>query len=152
MNDKNEALRLQNHILFPMYLCVKEMTNYFSSLLEPYGLTYTQFIVLIYLWEMGKSSLTEASDALMLDPSTLTPVLKKLQSKGYITRERDEADGRTLILKPSGSCLDIIDKIATLPEKALLYSGLNEDELETFRFLAVKTIEHINKEKGANNG
>ena len=152
MIDKNYALSLQNQFLFPMYLCVKEMTNYSRSLLEPYDLTYTQFIVLMYLWERGQSSLTEASDALKLDPSTLTPVLKKLQKKGFITRERDESDGRTLILKPAEAGIKMVTEMSGLPEKIVEYTGLNSGELEHFRFLALKTVDNIyngnNKKEG----
>ena len=143
MTDKNYALRLQNQVLFPMYLCVKEMTNYSRSLLEPYDLTYTQFIVLMYLWEQGQSSLTEASDALLLDPSTLTPVLKKLQSKGYITRQRDKTDARLLILKPAEAGIKLVNEMSGLSEKLILHSGLDESEIEQFRSLAMKTLDNI---------
>ena len=143
MTNKENALRLQNQIFFPMYLCVKEMSNYCRSLLEPYDLTYTQFIVLMYLWEKEQSSLTEASDALLFDPSTLTPVLKKLEKKGYITRERDKADERQLILKPAEAGISIVTEMSGLPEKLIAHTGLSSMELEQFRALAIQTLDNV---------
>ena len=153
MTDENNALRLQNQIFFPMYLCVKEMANYCRALLEPYDLTYTQFIVLMYLWEQGQSSLTEASDALLFDPSTLTPVLKKLENKGYITRERDTADGRQLILKPAEAGIKVVREMSGLPEKLINHTGLSSLEIEQFRTLSYQVLDNVCAERifGKNN-
>ena len=96
MAPKYEALRLQNQLCFPIYLCAKELVRRYDALLADLSLTYTQYLVMMYLWEQGRTNVRELSRCLMLDPSTLTPLLKKLEQKGFLTRTRDEADQRNL--------------------------------------------------------
>ena len=96
MTDKYEAIRLKNQLCFPIYLCSKEITRKYGALLEKLDLTYTQYVVMMYFWEKKSSNVKELGKTLMLDPSTLTPLLKKLEAKGYLTRERSQSDERNL--------------------------------------------------------
>ena len=95
MTDRYEALRLRNQLCFPLYLCSKEITRRYQPMLDKLNLSYTQYVVMMYFWEMGGGSAKDVSRALLLDPSTLTPVLKKLEQKGYLTRSpfRAREDG-----------------------------------------------------------
>ena len=76
MPDRYEALRLRNQLCFPLYLCSKEIVRRYGPMLDELNLTYTQYIVMMYFWEVGTSNAKELSRALLLDPSTLSPVLK----------------------------------------------------------------------------
>ena len=145
-----DSLKLRNQTGFPVYLCAKELFNEYNSLLEPYGLTYTQMIVMMYLWEVGDSSLKEASDALLLDPSTLTPILKRLEAKGYVSRERSAGDERSLIIKPTETGMKLREAASAVPGEAKKILGLTEDEEKTLRSLRYKALDNIERNK--NNG
>ena len=80
-SDTYDALKLRNQLCFPVYLCAKEITQRYAPFLEEIDLTYTQYIVMMYFWEKGESNMKEAGKALLLDPSTLTPLLNKLEKK-----------------------------------------------------------------------
>ena len=98
MELNNEALRLENQICFPLYACAKEIVKRYRPFLEEIDLTYTQFITMIVLWENGSISAKEIGRKLFLDSGTLTPVLKSLANKGFITRERSKDDERVLMI------------------------------------------------------
>lgn len=147
MSGRFDELRLKNQTGFPIYLCGKEIANLLCSLLDPYGLTYTQFIIMTYLWETGGSNVKDASDALMLDPSTLTPILKKLEGKGYITRERDENDERNLMIKVTEAGEKLRIDVSAVPKKVKESLGLSSEETKTIRELMYKMLINLKKEK-----
>ena len=147
MTRTKDPLCLENQKFFPVYLCAKELMLSLNSMLEPYGMTYTQFVVMAYLWETGESSVKEAADTLRLDPSTLTPLLKKLEQKEFITRKRDESDERSLIIKATEKGVSLKDQIMCLPGKAAQMTGLDSDELHTLHELICKVLNNIHKEK-----
>lgn len=147
MRKSKESLFLENQTVFPVYLCAKELYLTSNKLLEPYGLTYTQFLIMTYLWEVGRSSAKEASDSLLLDPSTLTPVLKKLEQKGLITRQRDASDERSLLIDVTKDGAALREQVTGLPDKAALLMGLDNDELRVLRDLTLKILININVEK-----
>lgn len=95
---KDDILNLDNQLVFPLYLCSKEIIRRYSVLLEAIDLTYTQYIVMTFFWEKKTSNVKELGKIMLLDSSTLTPLLKKLEAKGFITRERNIEDERNLVL------------------------------------------------------
>ncbi len=95
---KDDILNLDNQLVFPLYLCSKEIIRRYSILLEAIDLTYTQYIVMTFFWEKKTSNVKELGKIMLLDSSTLTPLLKKLEAKGFITRERNIEDERNLVL------------------------------------------------------
>ena len=97
MNDKYAALRLDNQICFPLYACSREIIKQYKPFLDKIDLTYTQYITMMVLWEEGKVSVRDLGKKLHLDSGTLTPLLKKLESKGYLKRERSTVDERVVI-------------------------------------------------------
>ena len=148
--DKYEALRLKNQLCFPLYLCAKELQRRYTPYLDEINLTYTQYVVMMYFWEYGSSNVKAIGKALLLDPSTLTPLLKKLESKGYLTRTRSKEDERNLIVEltpagdaPKAQAVDIPDKIG----KCL---DLDENEAATLYKTLYKVL--LNIEKEANHG
>ena len=94
--DKYEVLKLENQICFPLYACSKEIVKRYTPFLEEIDLTYTQYITMMVLCERKEISVKELGEYLYLDSGTLTPVLKKLEQKGYVSRARDTHDERVL--------------------------------------------------------
>lgn len=133
-----EAMKLSNQLCFPLYAAARSVTNLYTPYLKPLGLTYTQYIVFLVLWEKKTVTVGELCDTLMLDNGTLTPLLKKMQTAGYIDRHRSENDDRVVVisLTESGKDLQLLAKdiplnvgncIELTPEKAqTLYELLYE--------------------------
>lgn len=103
----DELLKLDNQLCFPLYVCSKEIIKKYRPLLEPLGLTYTGYITMMALWEQDHINVKELGHRLYLDSGTLTPLLKRLEKAGYITRTKDPDDERSLLvdLTPEGEAL-----------------------------------------------
>ena len=136
--DHHEAMKLANQLCFPLYAAARNVTGLYTPWLKPLGLTYTQYIVLLVLWEHDGVSVTEIGEKLMLDNGTLSPLLKKMEQAGYVARRRCREDDRVveITLTEAGRALqekakDIPRNVAGCielpPEKALeLYTLLYE--------------------------
>ena len=94
-----EQLKLENQLCFPLYAAAKEVVRKYKPLLDELDLTYTQYIAMMVLWENESMNVKELGSKLYLDSGTLTPLLKKLETKGYITRCRCKEDERNLIIQ-----------------------------------------------------
>ena len=108
MNDSRyDMLKLENQLCFPLYACAREIIRQYKPFLDEINLTYTQYIVMMVLWEEKRMSVKELGNRLLLDSGTLTPLLKKMESMGLITRARCADDERVLIvaLTPAGEAL-----------------------------------------------
>ncbi len=102
-----EALKLGNQLCFPLYACAKEIVRRYKPFLDKIDLTYTQYIVMMVLWEQKELNVKTLGEYLYLDSGTLTPVIKRLETKGLITKLRDKSDGRGIIIAitPKGEAL-----------------------------------------------
>lgn len=147
MNSKYESLTLKNQLCFPIYLVAKEITKRYSYLLEELDLTYTQYIVMMYFWEKRTSNVKELGNILLLDSSTLTPLLKKLEVKGYITRSRSLADERNLIVSVTDKGLKLRDKALNIPVEMTKCVDLEEEEAKTLYEITNKILNNITKEE-----
>ena len=147
MPDRYEALRLRNQLCFPLYLCAKELTLRYQPLLDKLNLTYTQYVVMMCLWETGEASAKALSRTLLLDPSTLTPVLKKLEQKGYVDRTRDPGDERSLIVRLTERGEALREEALEIPERMGGCLGLTADEAAALGGLLDKILNHIEKER-----
>ena len=98
MENKYEALKLSKQLCFPLYACSREMIKLYKPYLDELGLTYTQYITMMVLWEHKAMTVKALGQELYLDSGTLTPLLKKLEEKGFVTRRRSELDERNLIV------------------------------------------------------
>lgn len=96
MSNKYDALKLENQLCFPLYACAKEIVKKYKPFLDEIDLTYTQYITMMVMWEQKEINVKELGKYLYLDSGTLTPVLKKLEQKGYVTRQRSTKDERVL--------------------------------------------------------
>ncbi len=136
--DYHEAMKLANQLCFPLYAAARNVTSLYTPWLKPLGLTYTQYIVFLVLWEKDGISVSEICDRLMLDNGTLSPLLKKMEQAGYVERRRSRKDDRVveITLTEAGKALqekakDVPGKVARCidlaPEKAQqLYALLYE--------------------------
>lgn len=136
--ENNQLLKLDNQLCFALYVCSKEVIKKYKPLLEPLGLTYTGYIALLALWENDNATVKELGERLYLDSGTLTPVLKKLESAGYIERRRGEKDERTvrIILTKEGEALK--EKAICVPSSLISsISGENFSQNEASELLSM---------------
>ncbi|MBO5098013.1 MAG: MarR family transcriptional regulator [Agathobacter sp.] len=126
-----EQLKLQNQLCFPLYAAAKEVVRKYKPFLDELDLTYTQYITMMVLWEKEQCNVKELGSMLFLDSGTLTPLLKKLESKGYITRCRCKEDERNLIIQITEKGEALKEKAAHIPEDmACKWVNLNEEEIK----------------------
>ena len=124
----NESLKLENQLCFPLYACAKEIVRRYTPLLEPLGLTYTQYIAMMVMWEHKSISIRDMGKLLFLDSGTLTPMLKKMEKAGWIQRKRSESDERMVILTITARGEELHDKAAEIPSKMARCVTLENDE------------------------
>lgn len=115
--DKYDCLKLENQLCFPLYACAKEVVRHYKPFLEKLDLTYTQYIVMMVLWENRQTNVKELGEKLYLDSGTLTPLLKKLEAKGYLTRNRSAQDERNLLVTVTDRGMALRDEALTVPVK-----------------------------------
>ena len=94
--DRRDAMKLTNQLCFPLYAAARYLTGLYTPWLKPLGLTYTQYIVFLVLWEKDGISVSELGAKLMLDNGTISPLLKKMEQAGYIERRRSRGDDRVV--------------------------------------------------------
>lgn len=111
-----EQLRLDNQLCFALYAASGLVTKAYRPLLEPLGLTYPQYLAMLVLWEKSPRTVGELGEALGLDSGTLTPLLKRLETAGLVSRTRDPADERRVRVAPTRQGAALRDKAALIPE------------------------------------
>ena len=111
----DDALLLDNQLCFPLYACAREVVKRYRPFLDELGLTYTQYIAMMVLWETPCVSSRQLGRRLFLDSGTLTPVLKRLETMGYVNRKRDEKDERNLIVTLTGTGQALKERAAFVP-------------------------------------
>ena len=126
---QEERLKLKNQLCFPLYVCSKEIIRRYKPFLDKIDLTYTQYITMMALWEKKEINVKELGRCLFLDSGTLTPVLKKLEMKKYITRNREKEDERNLIIKVTTNGMKLRNKVIDIPIKIGNCLNLNEREI-----------------------
>ena len=146
MDGRYESLRLRNQLCFPLYLCSKELIRRCQPMLDKLDLTYTQYIVMMYFWEMERGSARDVSRALLLDPSTLTPILRKLEQKGCLARERDPRDERSWIITLTDAGAALRDRALEIPGRMADCLGLDASEAAQLGRLIDKVLNNIEKE------
>jgi DNA-binding MarR family transcriptional regulator len=110
-------LKLDGQLCFPLYAAARKAVNAYTPVLKPLGLTYTQYIVLLALWENGKSTVGELCRMLYLDCGTLTPLLKKMEEYGWITRTRSKGDERVVNVAVTDEGWKLREQVKDLPEQ-----------------------------------
>ena len=141
-----EQLKLENQLCFPLYACSRAITRAYGPLLEHVGLTYTQYITMMALWEYGPTSVHELGKRLHLDSGTLTPLLKKLEARGYISRVRDNEDERRLKVMLTQEGKELESKVADVPGQMACSVALTPEEGRQFAELLYKVISNLDNE------
>ncbi len=144
MKENYDSLKLQNQLCFPLYACAKEVTKRYQPLLNEIDLTYTQYIVMMVLWEQKHINVKHLGEMLFLDSGTLTPLLKKLEVKGYITRTRNEQDERSVIISVTQKGIDLRKKAKDIPEEIGKCVNLTQEEAVTLYKILYKILDKIN--------
>lgn len=140
MSAKYDMLKLENQLCFPLYAASKEIIRRYKPFLDPLDLTYTQYLTLMVLWDVDSINVKTLGEYLYLDSGTMTPVLKKMESKGYITRTRSLEDERSVsvCLTEEGRALKA--KAAEIPAKLGACVKLTEEEAAQLRGLLNKVL------------
>lgn len=117
--ENPECLKLENQICFPLYVIAKEMTGLYRPFLDELGITYPQYLVMMILWEHDGLPVNSIGEKLYLDSGTLTPLLKRLEAKGFILRKRKKEDERVVEVFITESGKDLQQKAGEIPGKLL---------------------------------
>ena len=144
-NDPYELIRLGSQLCFPVYACSKEITRAYKPFLDKFDLTYTQYITMMVLWERGKINVKTLGESLLLDSGTLTPVLKKLESKGYIVRGRSKEDERNLEVSITEEGERLKEEALTIRDQMAVCMNLEPEETETLYRLLYKLLNNVRK-------
>lgn len=147
-NDSFDILKLKNQVCFPLYACSKELVRQYKPYLKELNLTYTQYIVMMVLWERERVSSRELAECLHLDYGTLTPVLKRLDQAGYLRRERAAEDERLLTLSLTEEGRALKTNAVSIPPAISKCMGLSREEFNTLYLLTYKALN--NMESGSN--
>lgn len=132
MNDTRHAsgagdwLRLDRQICFPLYAATNLMQRLYRPLLTPLGLTYSQYLVLLVLWERESATVGELRDCLHLDAGTITPLLKRMERGGLVTRSRDRQDERRVIIALTPHASQLREQARQIPETLAARIGLDD--------------------------
>jgi DNA-binding MarR family transcriptional regulator len=113
----NDNLNLDQQLCFPLYAASNLIVKVYRPLLEPLGLTYSQYLVMLVLWEKNCVSVGDLGRCLYLDSGTLTPLLKRMEKSGFIIRSRDVHDERRVLISLTQQGLDIKSQAEEIPQK-----------------------------------
>jgi DNA-binding MarR family transcriptional regulator len=125
---KYDVLKLDNQLCFALYACSKEIIRLYKPILDELGITYTQYITLLVLWEEDNITIKDLGSKLLLGSNTLTPLLKKLESINLIKRIRDTNDERNVYIKLTKKSIEMKEKALKIPGKAFYQTGLSVEE------------------------
>ena len=128
MSDKYDAIKIDNQLCFPLYACAKEIVRRYKPFLDEIDLTYTQYIAMMVLWEEKEINVKALGKRLYLDSGTLTPVLKRLEQKNLISRQRDNKDERNLIVRLTTEGERLKEKAVEIPYKMAGCVKLDEND------------------------
>ena len=144
MTPTHPQLDLDAQLCFPLYAATRAVTRAYGTLLEKTGLTYPQYLALLALWGAdGPMTVGELGARLRLDSGTLTPLLKRLESAGYVLRSRDPADERRVRVEVTDAGWQLRDKVAGVPLELFSTLGLEGDDAAELRRLLARVVERL---------
>jgi DNA-binding MarR family transcriptional regulator len=144
MDDKFAALYLEKQLCFPLYAASRLTTKLYGSHLDKLDITYPQYLVMLVLWQNNAQMVNKIGQRLMLESNTLTPLLKRLESKGLITRKRSETDERTVIVELSNKGKSLKEEASSIPEQ--VFSSFQDETISTEEISIFKvTLEKLIK-------
>ena len=141
MKDKYESIRLRNQMCFPLYAASNMITRKYKPLLDKLDLTYTQYIVMMVLWEEKKVNEKLLCETLCLKSNTVTPLLKKLETKGYIKKSKDAADERNLVITLTKKGEALKEKALEVPKALSCEINLSKEDAATLYNILYKLLD-----------
>ncbi len=138
--DQFDVLKIENQLCFPLYACAKEVVRKYTPYLDKIGLTYTQYITMMVLWEYGQMNVKELGKRLYLDSGTLSPLLKKLENKGLISRMRSKTDERQMTVEPTDRGMELREQAVEIPAAVGACIDLSQEEIATMYQLLYKVL------------
>ena len=137
MAQEYEQLLLKNQLCFPLYACSRKIVSSYTPYLKPLGLTYTQYVVFMVLWEKENVTVGQLGSTLHLDAGTLTPLLKNLEKEGYVTRQRSKEDERVTVVSITQKGNALKEQCKDIPLKLAAKGSpfTEEDVKELYRLL-----------------
>ena len=139
------SLLLKNQLCFPLYACSKEIVKRYKPFLDKIDLTYTQYITMMVLWEVKTISVKELGEKLYLDSGTLTPLLKKMEQKGYLVRQKAFKDERNLIISLTKKGEELKKLCKDIPLKVGKCINLSQEETINLYAYLYKILNNMNK-------
>ena len=143
--DYREAMKLTNQLCFPLYAASRNVTNLYTPWLKPLGLTYTQYIVFLVLWEKDGITVGELCEKLLLDNGTLSPLLKKMQQAGYVERKRSSEDERVVVITLTEEGKALQEKAKEIPAMVASCIHLPAEKAQLLYALLYEMLDNQNK-------
>ncbi len=147
MSDQFDPLKLENQICFPLYACSKEIVKAYKPYLDELDLTYTQYITMMVMWEHKELRVKEVGQFLYLDSSTLTPLLKRLEEKGYVARRRSKQDERDLIVSITEAGEALREKALTVPGRLAACVDMEPEKAQALYSILYELLGKLNKDR-----
>ncbi|WP_068777049.1 MarR family winged helix-turn-helix transcriptional regulator [Paenibacillus sp. FJAT-26967] len=129
MNSESRH-KLENQLCFALYACSREITRMYTPLLDELGVTYPQYLVLLVLWEEGEATVKELGERLFLDSGTLTPMLKRMEASGILTRTRSSLDERSVVIQLTDQGRKLEKRGACIPDQLLTRVDGDQEEAD----------------------
>ena len=143
--DYREAMKLSRQLCFPLYAAARNVTGLYTPWLRPLGLTYTQYIVFLVLWEKDALTVGEIGERLMLDNGTLSPLLKKMEQAGYMERRRSQEDERVVVITLTEAGRALQEKAKDIPAQVAGCIDLSPEKAQTLYALLYELLENQKK-------
>lgn len=147
MPDSLDSLRLDEQLCFALYAATHAITRVYRPLLAEFNLTYPQYIVLLVLIERGECTVNGIADALKLDAATVTPLLKRLAEAGFITRERNPADERVVLVRLTPQGIALGPRLAAVQNEVRCRTGLTAENFDSLRLMLKDLTRILGDEK-----
>ena len=154
MKKEGTALYLENQICFPLYAASRLTTQVYTPFLKSLDVTYPQYLVLLVLWQQGGQTVNEIGNRLLLESNTLTPLLKRLEEKALISRNRSQKDERVVEITLTKRGQKLKEKAAFIPQKIVASfsdENISEKEIRNFQKTLSKLIGIMNKKTSGNS-
>jgi DNA-binding MarR family transcriptional regulator len=139
-----DPLALESQVCFQAVVAARTVVAVYRPILEPLGLTHTQYLVMLALWERDDRSVSDLGSTLQLEPATLTPLLKRLQGAGFVDRARSRADERVVVVSLTAAGNDLRERAVDVPAQAAARTGMTIAELEALRDALDDVVARLN--------
>lgn len=143
MSNKYDKLKLENQLCFPLYAASKEIVRHYKPFLDKLDMTYTQYIAMMVLWEHKKLTVKELGEYLYLDSGTLTPLLKTMEKKGWVERNRSKEDERVLNVTITKQGEALREQALSVPEQMAGCVHLKQEEIAQLYQLLYEILDNL---------